>query len=353
MRVEPYKIVEHWLKRLFQLGREVTQTSLVLGMVLVLLLCLLTTPFRSALTESAAKHFYDKPAIGWTRLSSADGTALPAAARQAKAPNGRVGVGAAFKGPVGLQLYSLRNEFKRDGVPATLQRVRAMGFREVEAGNFYGLTAKQFRAQLDKAGLKAVSLHVGFDDLRIKLNDIVSDAKTLGAEYVANGWIPHQRPFSPDVARQAVLVFNQAGAVLKAAGLKFCYHPHGYEFQPHGEGTLFDLMLQQTKPELVNFELDVFWAIHAGQDPAKLLQTHPKRFTLVHLKDLRKDVAGDLTGSAPDDTSVVLGTGKVDWAAVLRAARQAGVKWYFIEAEEPEAAAHIPLSLRFLERIRF
>src|SRR5581483_5232855 len=146
---------------------------------------------------------------------------------------------------------------------------------------------------------------------------------------------------------------NQAGAVLKAAGLKFCYHPHGYEFQPHGAGTLFDLLVQQTRPELVNFELDVFWAQHAGQDPAKLLQTYPKRFLLVHLKDLRKDVTGDLTGSAPDDTSVVLGQGKVDWAAVLRGAKQAGVRWYFIEAEEPEAAVNIPLSLAFLERMRF
>ena len=340
MRVEPCKLEEHWLKRLFQLGREVTQTSLVMGMVLVLLLCLLTTPFRSALTESAAQQFDNHP----PQLSLAQQTAPP---------KRRVGVGASFKGPVGLQLYSLRNEFKRDGVPATLQRVRAMGFREVEAGNFYGLTAKQFRAELDKAGLRAVCLHASFDNLRTKLNDIVSDAQTLGAEYVANAWIPHQRPFSLDAAKQAVLVFNQAGAVLKAAGLKFCYHPHGYEFQPHGEGTLFDLMVQQTKPDLVNFELDVFWALHGGQDPAKLLQTYPKRFLLVHLKDLHKDVAGDLTGNAPDDTSVVLGTGKVDWPAVLRAAKQAGVKWYFIEAEEPEAAANIPLSLAFLERLRF
>ncbi len=342
MRSELYRVAEPWLRHLFQLGREVTQTSLVLGMVLVLLLCLLTTPFQSALTESVAQQF-NESAIN----------RLQVAAQQTNAPGRRVGIGASFKGPVGLQLYSLRNEFKRDGVPATLQRVRAMGFREVETGNFYGLTAKEFRAELDKVGLRAVSLHTSFDNLRTKLSDVVSDAQTLGVKYVANAWIPHQRPFSLDAAKQAVLVFNQAGAVLKAAGLKFCYHPHGYEFQPYGEGTLFDLLVQQTKPELVNFELDVFWALHAGQNPAKLLQAYPKRFLLLHLKDLRKDVVGDLTGSAPDDTSVALNAGRMDWPAVLRAAKQAGVRWYFIEAEEPEAATNIPISLTFLERLRF
>src|SRR5205085_4268455 len=111
MRDKPYKIAERWLRHLFQLGREVTQTSLVLSMVLVLLLCLLTTPFQSALTESVAQHFNEY-----------EFNRLPLAADQTNAPSKRVGLGASFRGPVGLQLYSLRNEFKRDGVPTTLQR---------------------------------------------------------------------------------------------------------------------------------------------------------------------------------------------------------------------------------------
>lgn len=340
MKSKACKVEEYPLKSLVRLGREVTQTSVWLGVVLVLGLCAVTLPFRSAMMKTP------EPLSG-LRQPLASQVAL---AKPAKDP---AGVGRSFKGPVGLQLYSLRGEFKNAGVPATLARIRALGIREIETAGYYGMMAAVFRGELDKAGLKAVSMHADFDDLRVKLNEIVSDARALGVRYVVCPWIPHQHPFTLEQARQAALVFNQAGAVLKAAGLKFCYHPHGYEFQPHGDGTLFDWMMQQAKPELVSFELDVFWATHGGQDAAKLLLKYPRRFVMVHLKDLRKDVPGDLTGDTTDDTSVVLGTGKVDWAAVLRAAKQTGIKHYFIEAEEPEAPTNIPLSLRFLEGLKF
>lgn len=343
MRKTSSTVAEEALKNLFRLGREVTQTSVWLGVVLVLGLCAVTFPFRSALLKSPV-------AANDLRFFSESN---PVQTKAEPAGKKRAGVGASFKGPVGLQLYTLRREFERDGVPMTLKRIRAMGITEVETAGYYGMSAKVFRGELDKAGLKAVSMHVDYDDLRVKLNDIVSTAKALGVTYVVNPWIPHQHPFTPEQAQQAVLVFNQAGAVLKAAGLKFCYHPHGYEFQPAGQGTLFDWMVEQTKPELVSFQMDVFWVTHGGQDAAKLLLKYPRRFVLLHLKDLRKDVPGDLTGDTTDDTSVPLGTGKVDWPAVLRAAKQIGVKAYFIEAEEPEAFQHLPLNLAYLERLRF
>jgi sugar phosphate isomerase/epimerase len=352
MRNKTCTVEEYSLKSLFRLGREVTQTSVWLGVVLVLGLCAVTLPFRSASMKTPDKPA--KPALLTSRAFEPSLLRQSAAAPTANLrADRRAGIGASFKGPVGIQLYSLRREFEKDGVAATLARIRAMGIREVETAGYYGLTAKQFRVELDKAGLRAVSMHADYDDLRVKLSDIVSDARALGVTYVVNPWIPHEHPFTADMARQAVLVFNQAGAVLKAAGLKFCYHPHGYEFQPAGEGTLFDWMVAQTKPELVSFQLDVFWATHGGQDAARLLLTYPKRFVLVHLKDLRKDVAGNLTGDTTDDTSVVLGNGRVDWPAVLRAAKQIGIKWYFIEAEEPESVTNIPLSLAYLERLRF
>ncbi|MBI1766109.1 MAG: sugar phosphate isomerase/epimerase [Acidobacteria bacterium] len=340
MRSNLAKLEAYPLKSLFRLGREVTQTSVWLGVVLVLGLCAVTLPFRSALMKTP-----DAP--------SAFNPSVALQAPVAKPVKDPAGVGRSFKGPVGVQLYSLRGEFKNAGVPATLARIRAMGIREIETAGYYGMTAAAFRSELDKAGLKAVSMHADFDDLRVKVNEIVSAARVLGVSYVVCPWIPHEHPFTLEQAKQAVLVFNQAGAVLKAAGLKFCYHPHGYEFQPQGDGTLFDWMAQQTKPELVSFELDVFWATHGGQDAAKLLLKYPRRFVMLHLKDLRKDVPGDLTGDTTDDTSVILGTGKVDWPAVLRAAKQIGIKHYFIEAEEPEAPTNIPLSLRYLELLRF
>ncbi len=268
------------------------------------------------------------------------------------AANTRAGIGPSFKGPLGLQLYSLRAELTKD-VPGTLAKVREMGFRDVEMGGTYGLTPQQFRAELDKAGLRAVSLGASFDSLRDNLDTVIQNAKTFGVQYVMCGWISHQRPFSEAAARQAIRVFNRAGEKLKAAGITFAYHIHGYEFHPHGNGTLFDLMAAELKPEFVSFELDVFWAFHGGQDPVALMRKYPRRFPLMHLKDMRKGEKGNLTGNAPDDWSVALGAGQIDFPAVLREAKKIGVKWYFVEEESHTPLENIPAGLRYLERVRF
>jgi sugar phosphate isomerase/epimerase len=268
------------------------------------------------------------------------------------AANTRAGIGPSFKGPLGLQLYSLRAEFAKD-VPGTLAKVREMGFREVEMGGTYGLTPQQFRAELDKAGLRAVSMGASFDSLRDNIEKVISDAKTFGVRYVMCAWIAHQPPFSEEAARQAIRVFNRAGEKLKAAGITFAYHIHGYEFHPYGNGTLFDLLATELKPEFVSFELDVFWAFHGGQDPVALMRKYPKRFTLIHLKDMRKGEKGNLTGNAPDDWSVALGAGQIDFPAVLREARKVGVKWYFVEEESHAPLENIPAGLRYLESSRF
>jgi sugar phosphate isomerase/epimerase len=276
---------------------------------------------------------------------------LACAAGAARAQGARVGVSQEFKGPTGLQLYSLRREFKQDA-PGTFAKVKGYGFREVEVAGV-ALPASEIKSHLDKHGLKAVGFFAPYESVRDKLGDVIGDARTLGAEYVIVGWIPHQRgAFNLDNAREAAAVFNRAGEELSKAGLKFAYHIHGYEFQPHEQGTLFDVLAKETNPKFVNFELDVFWVVHPGQDPVKLLQKYGKRIHLMHLKDLQKGVKGDLTGGAPDSTNVPLGTGQVDWKAVLGAAQKAGVKWYFIEDESEHAAHQIPESLRHLEQLR-
>jgi sugar phosphate isomerase/epimerase len=262
-----------------------------------------------------------------------------------------VGTGPLFKGPLGLQLYSMRFEFKKD-VLRTLDDVKHFGFCEVELAGTYGYSPADFLKELNARGLKPVSTIVDFALLKNDIGKVIAEAKTLGVEYVGCGWIPHKRPFNQSNVDEAAAVFNAAGEKLKAAGLKFFYHPHGYEFQPTANGTLMDELAAKCKPEFVYFELDVFWATHAGQDPVKLLEKYPKRFVLMHVKDLRKDVAGDLTGSAKDDTSVAIGQGKVNWAAVMKAAKKAGIKHYFIEDEAETAPQQIPVSLRFLEQLK-
>ena len=150
------------------------------------------------------------------------------------------------------------------------------------------------------------------------------------------------------------MVFNRAGAALAAEGIKFFYHTHGYEFRPVKGGTLFDLLMAGTNPDSVCFEMDIFWMVHAGQDPVRLFDRFGGRFQLMHLKDMRKGTpTGLLTGSSDVKNDVSLGAGTIDLPAALKAARRAGVKWYFIEDESPDPAGQIPESLRYLENVKF
>lgn len=261
-----------------------------------------------------------------------------------------VGAGKTFKGPVGLQLYSLRDSFKQD-VPGTLDKVVAMGFKYVELAGTYGLKPQEFKAMLDERGLVPVAGHFSLDLYRQDVEAVIREAKALGLKYVGVAWIPHQGPFTMDQALATAEAFNAAGKAVAAHGLRFYYHNHGYEFQPHLAGTLMDVLIQKTDPKCVTFQMDLLWTIHPGQDPAALLLKYPGRWELIHLKDLRNGVKGDLSGGTDVRNDVALGTGQMDFPAVLKAARKSGVKWYFIEDESPSVEQQIPVSLKFLEQV--
>jgi sugar phosphate isomerase/epimerase len=278
--------------------------------------------------------------------------ALPAIAAFA-ADKHAAGVGPDFKGPIGLQLYSLRAQFS-NSVPATLDRVRGYGIEYVELAGTYNVSPEKFKEQLAAKGLKPISGHFPFERYRDDVEAVARDAKALGLQYAGCAWIPHTDPFDEKTCRQASAVFNRAGEALAKHGLKFFYHTHGYEFQPHGNGTLFDLLIAETKPNFVRYEMDVFWIVHPGQDPVKLFHKYGRRFELVHVKDMKKGTpAGLLTGHSDVANDVALGTGLMDWPAILSAAKKAGVKWYFIEDESPTSVEQIPQSLRFLEQVKF
>lgn len=262
------------------------------------------------------------------------------------------GTGPSFKGPVGLQLYSLRADFTRN-VPASIQKVKEMGFQTVELAGTYNLSIDKFKSMLAEAGLKPVSGHFPFERYKNDPEAVAKEAQALGLEYAGCAWIPHEGSFDEQECRDAAKVFNHAGEILKKHGIKFFYHTHGYEFEKFGNGTLLDLLMSETKPEWVRYEMDVLWVIHPGQDPVALLKKYPKRFELMHLKDLKKGVKGNLSGGSDVTNDVVLGTGQVDWSAVLKTAHQTGVKHYFIEDESPTAEAQIPQSLRFLESVKW
>lgn len=252
---------------------------------------------------------------------------------------------------IGLQLYSLRNELKTE-VPGTLEKVNEWGIKEVEGGGTYGLSMDEFQKLLQKNKLKVVSVGADFDVLKNNPQAAVDNAKAFGAKYVVCFWIPHNGDeFTFDNIKEAAEVFSKAGKLLQENGISFCYHPHGYEFRPYQDGTLFDYLVKNTDAKYVNFEMDVFWIKHPGQDPVALLEKYPKRFLLMHLKDRKHGTPGNQNGHADVESNVILGTGDVGIDRVMAAAKKAGVKHYFIEDESSHSVEQIPQSLAYLKSL--
>jgi sugar phosphate isomerase/epimerase len=264
-----------------------------------------------------------------------------------------VGVGSSFKGPIGLQLYSLRNQFNKD-VPGTLDEVKSFGLQYAELAGTYKVPPEAFKTQLAARGIKAISGHFDYGRFRDDPEGVAREAQALGLQYAGCAWIPHLGSFDEKTCRETIAVFNRAGETLAKHGLKFFYHTHGYEFQPFGQGTLFDLLMTETNPKYVSYQMDVFWIVFPGQDPVKLLEKYGSRWELMHLKDMKKGTStGALSGHTDVANDVALGAGLMDISAILRAAEKAGVKWYFIEDESPSSEKQIPQSLRFLEQVKW
>ena len=258
----------------------------------------------------------------------------------------------ALNGPVGLQLWSLREYLPKD-LGGTLSKIRALGFREVEGAGLWGKTVSEVRAALDAAGLRCQSAHMQFDRLRDDLGGALVEATALGARSVVCPWIPHEKTFTRDDALKAAEAFNRFGTEAAKADLRFGYHCHGYDFVPSAEGTLFETIATNTDPSRVAFQVDVFHTYHGGADPVQLIQRYKSRVTSLHLKDLKKGVAvqvGTAVGRPEDDVPV--GSGQIDMPAVLRAAMNAGASIYYLEDESADPWGHIPRSLAFLKSFK-
>ncbi len=253
----------------------------------------------------------------------------------------------------GVVSFTFRDQFSED-VPGTLDMIKEMGITNIEFSNLFGKTAGEMRSLLDERGMVCTSYGVGYNRIVDDLENVAHEAQTLGAKYVRVASIPFERPeFTIEDAQRAAEDFNRAGRYLDGQGLHFCYHNHGFEFWPWKDDlTLFDYIVQNTDPQYVSFEMDLLWTVHPGQDPVELLERYPDRFRLMHLKDLRKGVTGDLSGGTPRENDVVLGTGQVDFPAVLRAAQNTNIEYYYIEDESPDVVERVPRSLEYITGIR-
>jgi len=259
---------------------------------------------------------------------------------------------AAETNQLGLQLWSLRTQLTAS-LPAGMAEVKALGFTMVETAGTYGHTAKDIRTLADANGLKIVGSHIPYERLVSDLPGVIAEVKTLGASYVCVAWVPHKTAFDVPQAKAAAANFNKWGAALKAAGLGFGFHTHGYEFRPLPDGSsAFDVMLAETDPSLVFCEMDVFWVVQGGIDPVKLMEKYPNRFKAFHIKDMRKGApTGLYEGGAPASDNVIVGQGMMDWPAIVAEGNKIGVKYWFIEDETSDPVHNIPPSISFLETL--
>ena len=260
-----------------------------------------------------------------------------------------------FKGPLGVQLWTFRDLAKTDPV-AMMSTAHRMGFTDVETAGLYDMTPSQFAAALQKAGLHAVSMHVDYNELKDHPDSVIATAKALGAKWVGLAWYPHddKKGFTEADARKAITDFNTFGKALKAGGISFFYHDHGFEPVKNGNGTLLDLMISKTDPALVHFEMDVLWTWLPDVDPVALIRKYPGRFKLMHIKDMKPGVArGSLAGGIPAEQQAAIGEGQVPWGAVLAAAQKDGFEYYFLEDETPDPMVNVPKSIAYLEKVKF
>ncbi|NCI47191.1 sugar phosphate isomerase/epimerase family protein [Sediminibacterium soli] len=257
-----------------------------------------------------------------------------------------------FREPLGIQAYTFRRSLPFN-TAATLDTIRSMGIRLLEGGAPRGMTPEAFRKLCEEKGIRIPSTGASYEELVNRTDSVVYKARALGASYVMCSWIPHSRgAFSLADAQKAVADFNRAGQRLQENGLTLCYHVHGYEFQPYGNGTLLDYLVMQTNPDYVSFEMDILWVQFGGGDPVTLLNRYGNRWKLMHLKDLRKGVAKDLTGGTSQENDMALGTGELDIPGILKAAKKAGIRYYFIEDESSAILTQVPQTIRYLKSLK-
>ncbi len=225
---------------------------------------------------------------------------------------------------LGVQLYSFRDAMAKDA-RGTLEKIAGIGFKEIESarsdkGLYYGLSPEEMKTVCQNLGMKIISGHVALDD---DFQHTMDQAVASGQEYVICSSMPTQGQ-TVDNYKQVADRFNQAGEDCKKLGLKFGYHNHGYEFETDKGDILYDILMDNTEPDLVHMELDLGWVVAAGEDPLDYFERYPGRFPLWHLKDMNMD----------KKESTEFGKGGLDIAAMMAHEKESGVEHIFLEQEE-------------------
>ena len=228
----------------------------------------------------------------------------------------------------GLQLYTLRDDLPKDP-KGVLKQVADMGYKQIEGfegkmGLWWGMTHTEFKKYIDDLGLTMISTHCNINE---NFEKKAAEAKEVGLKYLIDPWFGPQKTL--DAYKKHADVFNQKGEICKKNDMRFAYHNHGYSFEKLDGQYPQDIFMQNSNPELVDFEMDIFWVEVPGEDPITWLQKYPNRFRLCHIKDREK---GAQKGDGK--TSTDLGTGSLDYKKILRVAKENGMEYYIVEQEK-------------------
>lgn len=228
--------------------------------------------------------------------------------------------------PFGLQLYSLRDDFPKDP-KGVLAKVASYGYKQVESfeglqGMFWGMTNKEFKAYMDELGMEIVASHCDIDnDFERK----AAEAAEIGMKYLICPWRNQE---TLEGYQRAAADFNAKGEICKSNGIRFAYHNHAYTFTKfEGDGMYpQDIFMNETDPELVDFEMDMYWVVTAGEDPVAWCERYQGRFKLGHVKDR-------IAGTNEAEATCTLGTGMIDYTTIIPAVQKAGMEHLIVEQE--------------------
>jgi sugar phosphate isomerase/epimerase len=250
---------------------------------------------------------------------------------------------------IALQLYSLRNEMKIDPVKYH-QMIGQWGITALEGGGTYGMTQAEYNKLLAANNLRIVGVGADYNKLMSDPQSIIEEAKKYGAKFATCYWIPHaDGPISLEEIKNATNLFNQVGENFAKEGITLTYHPHGYEFANSGSGTPMDYMLENARN--FKFNMDVYWVKMGGGNPLAIMKAHPGKFPQLHLKDRKIGTSGSTDGGGDVETNVVLGTGDIDIAGIIREAKKQGTVFLTIEDESSRSVLQIPQSIAFIRSI--
>ena len=229
---------------------------------------------------------------------------------------------------IGIQLYSLRDEMVKDP-KETLAKVASYGYKFIEGyegdlGLFWGMSNLEFKDYLDSLGLTMLSSHCADTDDFSSFKLKCAQASEIGVEYLICPWAGED--ISVEGFRSLAERFNKCGQIAKDHEIKFAYHNHAYSFQKINGVFLQDVLMNNTNKDLVDFEMDIYWVVAAGQDPIEWFDKHPGRFSYCHVKDYIS-----LPGNKYE--SCTLGRGSIDFAKILAYGKQKGLQNLIVEQE--------------------